>query len=491
MQHFLKMCAGKIRIPMSSYRPILFLPSNLNYEQYMLDRLKLMGREGQLHTNHSFLGQSPQAVLASLLNLSFILLTLFPSCAPSGAESENLTVDFSIVRPITVERTSTKGHLSVYPIGSDFMSYVHTLDVFMFNDDGLRKLDSYQRYDRPSRTLSIASTAGDKIVVAVANPPESGYSVRQVGTYDALEHLMAHLYEDDPEFPLMTGEGVVAAGGRCTISLEPMMSEVVLNSVLCDFSGKPYSGELLENARVYLTNVNASAEILRQDGFKPLDILNAGRLSERDMEQMACPSAVVKDIYTGIGASRHAIGAAKRNVGVTLYAYPNDVQDESIGTPYTRLVLEGTVGGEKTYYPLNINRPGWGYSDGRAGVGRNARYIFDLAITRKGSSDPDIPVYPGDNTAQGWMTLYPGNFITARDGEDVHIWCDMFPSEADLDICKEDLDYDVSRGIYTYDFDPDGHGVTLHCLRGGTGMFTIDAGPPIDTGYLVIVVVNP
>lgn len=457
----------------------------------MREYLKMMGREGLVHTNPSSLGRSPKAVLAGLLSISFVFMALLSSCSSVGERQEPMVLDFSVVRPITVERVATKGHLSVKPVGSDFTSYVHTLDVFTFSDDGLRKLDSYQRYDRPPRTLSIASTAGDKIVVAVANPPESGYSVRQVGTYDALERLMAHLYEDDPEFPLMSGESVVAAGGRCTISLEPMMSEVVLNSVLCDFSGKPYSGELLENARVYLTNVNASAEILRDDGFKPLDILNAGRLSERDMAQMGHPEALVKEIYTGIGASRHGIGAVKKNINVTLYTYPNDVQEESIGTPFTRLVLEGTIGREKTYYPLNINRPGWGYSDGRQGVGRNARYIFDLAITRKGSSDPDELVFPSDGENTGWMTLYPGNFITARDGEDVHVWCDMFPSDATLDICKDDLDYDVSRGIYTYDYDPDGHGVTLHCLRGGTGMFTIDAGPPIDTGYLVIVVVNP
>ena len=28
----------------------------------------------------------------------------------------------------------------------------------------------------------------------------------------------------------------------------------------------------------------------------------------------------------------------------------------------------------------------------RKGIGRNCRYIFDLTIRRKGTSDPDIPV---------------------------------------------------------------------------------------------------
>lgn len=451
------------------------------------------GREGLIHASHSFSGCSSVAFLASLLKISMIM-ALFPSCesgSPGMAGVDQATLDLSIIRPIAVTRSSCGDRVSVNPAGSDFTSYVRTLDVFVFDNDVSRRLDSYQRFEHPSRSLTLASTTGEKTVVAVANPPESGYSVRQVSTYDALEQLLAHLYEDNPSYPLMSGEAVLTAGGRCSVALEPMMSEVVLNSVLCDFSGKAYSGELLENARVYLTNVNASAHILRRDDFKPVDILNAGRLSPNDMSLMSDPTALVKEVRTGIGASKCGIGMVRKNVNISLYTYPNDVAEESLGTPFTRLVLEGSIAGEKTYYPININRPGWGYTQGHQGIGRNARYIYDLAVTRKGSSDPDVPVFPEDKSDTGWIVLYPGNFITARDGDDVHIWCEMFPSHASLDICKDDLDYDVSRGIYTYDYDEDGHGVTLHCLRGGTGMFTIDAGPPINTGFLVIVVVNP
>ena len=57
-------------------------------------------------------------------------------------------------------------------------------------------------------------------------------------------------------------------------------------------------------------------------------------------------------------------------------------------------------------------------------------------------------------------------------------------------LCREDLDFDVERGIYEYEMDSDGHGVTLLLKDNGTGMFTIDAGPPVNDGFLVLVVVN-
>ena len=75
--------------------------------------------------------------------------------------------------------------------------------------------------------------------------------------------------------------------------------------------------------------------------------------------------------------------------------------------------------------------------------------------------------------------------------EKVHVWCEVYPEDTPIDISRDDLDFDVERGIYTYEMDPDGHGVVLTLRENGTGMFTIDAGPPVNDGFLVIIVVNP
>jgi hypothetical protein len=56
----------------------------------------------------------------------------------------------------------------------------------------------------------------------------------------------------------------------------------------------------------------------------------------------------------------------------------------------------------------------------------------------------------------------------------------------------EELEYDNSRGIYDYNIDPDGKGVTLVLESQGTGILYMTAGDPInETGMLVIEVNRP
>jgi hypothetical protein len=89
------------------------------------------------------------------------------------------------------------------------------------------------------------------------------------------------------------------------------------------------------------------------------------------------------------------------------------------------------------------------------------------------------------------MTLYPGQFLTGRDGEQLRVWVEVTPEDTPVLFDREDLEYDRERGIYDYTLDADGKGVTLDLLRGGTGMFIVEAGPPVSQQLLVVVVVNP
>ena len=112
-------------------------------------------------------------------------------------------------------------------------------------------------------------------------------------------------------------------------------------------------------------------------------------------------------------------------------------------------------------------------------------------MTRKGSTDPDDLVGPEEVIGEAWIKLYPGQFITGTNNEKVHVWVEVYPEDTPVIIDRDDLDFDVDRGIYTYEMDHDGKGVTLTLKDNGTGMFTIDAGPPVNDGFLVMVVVNP
>ena len=52
-------------------------------------------------------------------------------------------------------------------------------------------------------------------------------------------------------------------------------------------------------------------------------------------------------------------------------------------------------------------------------------------------------------------------------------------------------DDDIVHGLYAYDVDPDGHGLILHTLRGGSAFVYFKAGPPVNRDTLALVVIDP
>lgn len=361
-------------------------------------------------------------------------------------------------------------------------SGIKRLDIFVFDDDDAMRLDSYCSIDSPSTSLfTVNSGAGEKHIVVLANFPSERLTVSDFWNLDALENVRCRIQDEDPSYPTMSGECHFCAGedGYNPIQLTPVLSDICVDFIDCNFSGRGYRSRTLENASVYLTNISASSEILRQDGFHITELENSGYLDERFLAGMSHPEMIRRSITPGQWSP------------TDLYCYPNDDADGMLGSPHTRLVLQGDIDGKTYYYPVEINQKGFGYTSGTPGVSRNIKYSYSFNITRKGSTDPDVLVDPEEIVEKGWIKLYPGNLITGTNGERVHIWCETYPENCELDICKDDLDYDVERGIYDYEMDADGHGVTLTLKENGTGMFTIDAGPPVNDGFLVIVVVNP
>lgn len=373
---------------------------------------------------------------------------------------------------------------SQHPTKAGYEGYsdISRLDIFVFNDDDLRQLDSYSRIEAPETPyLTITSSAGDKLVVVMANCTGKVFASDQIWSYDTLEEVRWHLADEDPSKPVMSGECQICAGasGYTPLQLTPLLSNVCLDFIKCDFAGRGYKSKTLSNASVYLTNLSESCEILRHDGFRPSEIENYGALDSEFLRTISHPEMIYSTVVPGQWKP------------VNLYCYPNDSSDSELGSPHTRMVVQGDIDGTTYYYPIEINQEGFGYRSGPHGVSRNIKYSYNLLITRKGSTDPDTLVGPEETVEQGWIELHPGQLITGHTGDEVRVWCELYPEDTTLDICRDDLDYDVERGIYTYEMDDDGHGVTLALAGGGTGMFTIDALDPVNQGFLVIVVVDP
>lgn len=261
-------------------------------------------------------------------------------------------------------------------------------DIFVFNDDRLQRLDSYQRIAcGPGEMPSAASQTGKKIIAAIVNPQSGSYSWEQISSFQALGSMVAELKKESGQKMLMSGYGHAEAGkdAMCEIDVSPLASEVMLRSVRCDFSGKPYRGTALKEVRAYLTNVNAEAKLLQQEGFVPETICNQGRLRKEDVMEFTDQSLIVRKIANEIGTDTVY-------PGISFMCYPNECMEETAGSPFTRLVIEGMISGQTCYYPVNINRTG----PAGGGISRNCRYVFDITIKSTGSSDPDVAVSPED-----------------------------------------------------------------------------------------------
>lgn len=259
------------------------------------------------------------------------------------------------------------------------------LDIFIFNDDQLQRLDSYTRMERFSgNVVPITSRSGEKIVFICINGQRSLYEWSEISSYSSLSGLRVNLEEESVERPVMTGEFRTSEDGRILLAeVTPIASMIELRSISSDFSGKPYQGMKITDAKVYLTNVNAEYPLIGGNSERPVRIINSGMLNSSETGRFSDRSIIVREMEEDIGTTGI-------KTGISLMCYPNCSVEEGLGAPFTRLVVEGRIGGSTCYWPINVNRHG----AEAGGVARNCRYVYDIVLKRKGTDDPDTPIDP-------------------------------------------------------------------------------------------------
>lgn len=265
---------------------------------------------------------------------------------------------------------------------------IEDMDIFVFRNDRMQKLDCYQKVEEPLLwNNEIVSGTGERLIAVCANTGKTVIDWAAIKSLSYLRNLSVSLENESIGHPFMSGTTEMSAGKgnrHMVLDLKPLLSIVELRSINCDFTGRPYAGEILKDVKVYLTNVSAECRMLENSEILPTRIINAGGLSEEDVQKFKDKDLIVREIKENIG----------KNVlypDIRLICYPNNSITEGPGTPFTRLVIEGKISGERFYWPLNINKDKNGY-----GIGRNEKYIFDITITRKGTKDPDTPVRKED-----------------------------------------------------------------------------------------------
>jgi len=255
-----------------------------------------------------------------------------------------------------------------------------TFDILTFEDDRLRRLDSYQRVeDIMDNRAYISSTGGKKIFFFCSDSQRNRYSWTGIASYSSLGKLFCDIENENPHSPVITGECRAYAGESCNITLHPLLSSITLKAICCDFSGTPYAQSTIRDVKVYLTNVSATCPIIQPEALSPSRIINTGMLNRYDMARFKHPEIISRHVTKELG--RETIWPE-----IQLMCYPNPKTDNPADLP-TRLVVEGKINSETYYWPIEIGEKG-------KGVSWNSHYIYDIFIRRKGVSDPDISVTP-------------------------------------------------------------------------------------------------
>ena len=325
-----------------------------------------------------------------------ILLTaaLAPVLCPGCSGPEPVFADAG-----SSDLSTTKILLTAAGVGT---SGIRSLDLFFFNDDPMQRLDSYQRIEGTGTAAAVgASRSGRKILAVLANSPSDRYRWADVNSLGGLAKKTIDLQEEEAAYPFMSGLMRLEAGstGRLSLSVVPRTARIELRSLRCDFRGRSYEGANLENVKVYLTNVSASCSVLSDSLRSPFAFINAGHLNDSDLQGFRDPGLVC-------AALPRPVGDTTVYPEIILNCYPNMETESGPGSPFTRLVIEGSIQGKTCYYPIEINRGAMATDP--PGVAADRTYRFDLTLTRKGADSPDGFLEPGTLMARlavaDWQT---------------------------------------------------------------------------------------
>lgn len=250
-----------------------------------------------------------------------------------------------------------------------------TLDILVFNDDKLQRLDSYQRVERFEGTaVHPTSTGGQKIIFMQYGSENDRYQWAEINSYGTLRKMTCRLEDESIDSPVMTGHCRCDAGeSEIPIRLTPLSGRIVLKTLGCDFSGTPYEGEAIHDVKAYLTNVITSCRIIPESSNGEQRMINCGMLNRYDLHGFRDKSIIEQHITDLLNESCMQVEA-------DFLCYPNS-NDKSRPT---RMVLEGKIAGTTYYWPIEIG-------DGN-GTERGMAYVYDILIRRKGTTDPDVPI---------------------------------------------------------------------------------------------------
>jgi len=146
-----------------------------------------------------------------------------------------------------------------------------------------------------------------------------------------------------------------------------------------------------------------------------------------------------------------------------------------------------TQAGEPLIYRFYL-----GEGAGNFDVFRNTACKVTVHLEGTGLSEDSWRVDKSRLIPETRFNLYPAAYNECQPGEDFHLWCEIFPPDAPFEIEPVAWDDDERvHDLYSYDVDPDGHGLTIHTWKGGSALVYFKAGAPVDRDTLALLVIGP
>ena len=238
--------------------------------------------------------------------------------------------------PAVADSTLTRLHLQ-----NSSKHLIRDVQILVYKSEGTRELEKILLVEELSDSIEFVSTAGEKLLVAVANYGKA-LSPVSLGRYDSLSELGFDFSDEDFEYPVMSGE-CSTLGNKGEISLVPLLCTVEIESI----SNTLEDYELLGSPRVRLAGINGYASLMQTGEFYPTEIIDYGQWEDLPYD----------------------VGMFTQYPGTELYCYPNQTSETSIGGTATSLELECEILGELCDFKIALPP-----------FGRGSRLLVEITV---------------------------------------------------------------------------------------------------------------
>jgi hypothetical protein len=209
--------------------------------------------------------------------------------------------------------------------------------------------------------------------------------MESLGSRTALLTKTSLLSENSLGSMVMTGEveAVLQDGGSIAIPVTRIISKVMIKKITSAFTSSNNASKEFRVKSIYLLNVAGDNTYAATS--EPTIWYN--KLMEGRNDPSCQSFQLLADPVNATIPYRSSYTKSH-----SFYCYPNLISDESFESTWsprhTMLVIDASLGGEQTYYPIELPV-----------IGRNKCIIIEeLVITKKGSDYPYVPVRDGSCT---------------------------------------------------------------------------------------------